>query len=374
VSKELDSSGLTSFCRLALTLFSRDTRSSISLLNQPLISYAELSADLPLSKDLWLAKTATEWKNSYLSMFNEPNERLPSIRSCVDDTSPIFKYQHNIDVQMTLIVIVSCIWRLIWQYREMKATLNSPTIPGSLNSGLTANSLHQDISHSMQHLSLNAREWNGGMKPEARLLLEQCLMHLYVSLEEVQLLAGKEGEEEARKAFPFLSAWAESPESRKAIFHAGQVLRAAKQHTGHLLRDASAVAVYHAGLTFWAYSVLSKSIPNLDEHQNRSQPGSMPRGVGSRNVVQLDGEDSPEVQRFLVLGKGIPSIRRWVQGEEMHTEHNISLSDPINIMAAITSILWKKNGDDEKRCPPLVVNLSKLMSSLGNASAGMRRK
>ena len=219
----------------------------MSLLNQPLISYAELSADLPFSRDMWLAQTATEWKTIYLSRFNEMDERLPSIRSCVDDTSPIFKNQHLVDLQMTLIVIVSSIWRLIWQCREMKTTINSPAKGGLRNNWLTANSLHQEISHLMQHLSLNCTEWGGVVNPAARLLHEQCLMHLHVSLEEVQLLAGREGEDEARKAFPILSAWAESPESRQAIYHAGQVVRAAKQYTGHTLRDASAVAVYHAG-------------------------------------------------------------------------------------------------------------------------------
>ena len=346
----------------------------MSLLNQPLISYAELSADMPLSKDLWLAKTAMEWKNIYLSRFIQIDERLPSIRTCVDDTSPIFKYQHIVDVQMTITLVISSIWRLIWQYREMKTTIKSPSKGGLRNSGLTANSLYQEISHLMQHLNFNATEWDRGMQPAVRLLHEQCLMHLYVSLEEVQLLAGKEGEDEARKVFPILNAWAESSESRQATYHAGQVLRAAKQHTGHMLRDASAIAVYHAGLTFWAYSVLSKTLNNPSEHQQRSQSGPNLTQSGQGNFVRLDGEDSPELQRFLVIGKGVPSIRRWVDGGEMGVETDVPLSDPKMVMAAITSLLWKKNGDDEKRCPPLVVNLSKLMSSLGHAADGMRRR
>ncbi len=346
----------------------------MSLLDQPLISYAELSADLPFSKDLWLAKTAKEWKDVYLSRFNELSDRLPSIRSCVDDTSPIFRYQHTLDVQMTLILTISSIWSLIWQYREMKTTVKSHAKGSLRNGGLTANALHQEISHLMQHLNLNATEWDGGMKPAAKLLHEQCLMHLHVSLEEVQLLAGKEGEEEARKAFPILSAWAESPESRQAIFHAGQVLRAAKQHETSMLRDASAVAVYHASLTFWAYSVLSKSLSSPDGHQQQLNTRATPGTAGHHSLVRLDAEDTPELQRFLVLGKGVPSIRSWVEGDELNAKHDVPLSDPMSVMTAITSLLWKKNGDDEKSCPPLVVNLSKLMRSLGSAAAGMRRR
>ena len=128
------------------------------------------------------------------------------------------------------------------------------------------------------------------------------------------------------------------------------------------------------GLTFWAYSVLSKSLSNADKHNQRSQSISKPASAGRGGFVRLDGEDSSELQRFLLLGKGIPSILRWTEAEGTDAENEVPLSDPISVMNAITSLLWKKNGDDEKRCPPLVVNLSKLMSSLGSAAAGMRRR
>jgi hypothetical protein len=346
----------------------------MSLIVKPLISHAELSADLPFSKDLWFAKTATEWKNIYLTRCADMDDRLPSIRACIDDASPIFKYQLIVDVQMTLVVILSSIWSLIWQYREMKTTAKYHKKDGLHNSALTANSLHHEISHLMQHLTLNITEWDGTMMPAATLLHELCLIYLHVSLEDVQLLAGKEGEEEARKAFPVLSAWAESSECRQAIFHAGQVLKAAKQYRGYMLRDASAVAVYHASLVFWAYSVLSKSLLESQEKQQQSQPMSITGSARFPHLVRLDGEDSPELQRFLVLGKGIPSIRRWADGAESEDKHDVPLSDPMSVMTAITSLLWKKNGHDEKSCPPLVINLSKLMHSLGSAAAGMRRK
>lgn len=355
-------------------IFARDARTSISLLDQPLISYAEVSADLPFSRDLWLAKTAQEWKDRYLSRVSDTKSHLPSVRTCIDDASPIFNYSHIADVEMAVHVVLCSIWSLIWQYREMKMIAKSVTKDGLRTNGSAASSLKQEISQLLQHLSLNATEWNEDIKPGPRLLYEQCLMHLHVSLDDVQLLAGKEGEEEARKAYPILTAWAESSESRQAIFHAGQVFRAAKQHKNHMLRDAPAVAVYHAGLAFWAYSVASKNLGINDESLNQqSSRRSITQGTSQR-FVRLDGEESPELQRFLVLGKGVPCIQRWTGGDEPSNQVSIPLSDPMNVMNTMTNLLWNNNGADEKSCPPLVVNLSKLMRSLGNIAAGMRRR
>ncbi|KAK5024675.1 hypothetical protein LTS07_008521 [Exophiala sideris] len=158
-------------------------------------------------------------------------------------------------------------------------------------------------------------------------------------------MAGKEGEEEARKALPNLSAWAASGESRQAVFHAGQVLRAAKQHHVGTLQD-----------------VQQTSIPD-------GTTTDMP------DPIWLDGDNSHELQSFLVLGKGSPCIQRCYNEESGSGVHlEAPLSDPVAIMRSITTLLQQKSADEEKDCPPLVGNLSKLMRSLGNAAAAMRRR
>ncbi|KIW99953.1 uncharacterized protein Z518_10881 [Rhinocladiella mackenziei CBS 650.93] len=364
-----------SFKRLGLHLFFRDAQSSTSLLTQPLISYSELSADLPYSRDLWLAKTAGDWKSLYLAKRDQIDDRLPSIRHCIDDTSVIFRFGHVVDVQMTLALVLSSIWALIWQYRQMKETLNVNNKGDSRINGMTANSLYQETTRLIQHLRLNATEWEGSMTPPSTLLRELCLMHLHVSLEDVQLLAGKEGEEEARKVFPLLKVWAESAESRQALFHAGQILRAAKQYPNGMLREASAVAVYHASLAFWAYAVLGKAVTATESPLSNfaSQPTPSPDDKIAGHV-RLDGEDGPELQRFLVLGRGVPSIRRYLEGEKSNGKPDVPLTDPVATMAAITDLLRKKNWGDERSCPPLVTNLNKLMKSLGGAAAAVRKR
>ncbi|KAI1616160.1 hypothetical protein EDD36DRAFT_124919 [Exophiala viscosa] len=386
-----------SWKRLALHLVVRDTETSMSLLNRPIISYAELSLELPFTRDMWFAKTAKDWRGVYLSQMSGMQDRLPSLRTCIEDAGPIFKIENLIDMQMTLSAIISSIWSLIWQYREMKTTFrHNDKVSNARGSGcgggsLITSSLYQEITQAIQHLRLNtAEEWGSVMNPSATLLLELGSMHLHVSLGDIQTLLGKEGEEAARKVLLRLSTWAESSESRQALYHAGQVIRMARQFPLGALRDAPAVAVYHASLVLWAYAVLSKVSSfggggGADPFTNRaskttpdvSSDRAASLGGRTSSVVLLDGEDTPALQRFLVLGKGIPSIRR--SGADDHNQLNnsnldIPLSDPSAVMSTITSILQSKNWDDERGYPPLVSNLSKLMRALGSAAAGKRRR
>ncbi|KAK7899769.1 hypothetical protein LTR67_003514 [Exophiala xenobiotica] len=365
-----------SFKRLALHMFLCDTETSISLLNQPLISYAELSLGLPSSPDLWMAKSAREWKDLYLSRQIKIKDCYKSVRHCLHDTSIIFDSDHVIDVQMALAVVLSSIWALIWQCRKMRETIPLDEKGKTRNHSSTVNFLHQEITQMVQHLTLNAAEWGGGMKPGATLLRELSLMHLHVSLGDVQVLAGKEGEEEARAVFPLLSAWAESTESRRSIFHAGQVFRAAKQYLTGMLRDASAVAVYHASLAFWAYAIFCNElvVSKADQEHAVSEQTSPHDGGRTPGYVRLDAADSTELQRFLVLGKGIPCIGQWVPGHDSDYGDLVPLSDPVRVMATMTDFLHKKNAGDKPSRPALVMNLTKLMSSLGAAAVAGRNK
>lgn len=364
---------LESFKRLAYHLFLTDTGSSFSLMSQPLISYAEICIDLPCSQDLWQAMTAQEWKQKYLALNDMKVEQMPNLRLTLEDLSQLTKVQSCIDVQMSLAVVVSTVWSRVWQCLQMK-TLSNYQLNGSGGSSmLTVNTYYQELVHAAKNVSLRSSDWTGGLGPYAELLLELCMLHLHVSLEAVQLLAGKDGEEEARKVVPTLRRWIESAESRQAIFHAGRVLSAAHKFPFGHLRDYSAVAVYHASLAMWAYAVLS-------ETTMRSVTTSMELQYGTTNQqeaqrVLLDSTDGPELQRFLVLGVGVPAIRRYeedwlVPDMDMNS---VLLSDTLTAMKSIANLLANKNGDEQGR-PPMVANLNKLILALGKAAAEMKKK
>jgi hypothetical protein len=325
-----------------------------------------------------LANSAGEWKDLYLAKTGGRQDQPSSFRQCLRDIGTIFRLPHIVDVEMALAVTLSSVWAIIWQYRKMKEAFGTHDKDIFRNNSLTVNSLHQEAIELMQRISLNVSECEVDMKPGPSLLRELCLMHLHVSLEDVQLLAGKEGEEEARRVFPLLGHWAESAESRQAILHAGQVIRAAKRYRNGTLRDSSAVAVYQASLAFWAYSVPYRAVTMSG---TASRPSCAPEQPYSRDnqgteSVRLDADDGPELQRFLVLGKGNPCIHRWTEDDDGpgHQDQEVLLADPVAVMNAITELLRAKNGCSERSSPPLVLNLNKLMKSLGTAAAALRKK
>jgi hypothetical protein len=116
-------------------------------------------------------------------------------------------------------------------------------------------SIQQETAKRLQDLHIIAIDCNA-MSANTKLIYERELMSLYVSLEDVQLLAGKYGEDEARRILPTLSLWAQDQDSRQAIWHAGQIIKSARSMADGMLRCASAVIVYHAGLVLWAYSIM----------------------------------------------------------------------------------------------------------------------
>lgn len=75
-------------------------------------------------------------------------------------------------------------------------------------------------------------------------------MHLHVSLENIQLLTGKEDEKKARRTTPLLILWVEHQEIRQAIFHAGQIIRAIRTCPHDTLRDFLAMLFTMQVLSF----------------------------------------------------------------------------------------------------------------------------
>jgi hypothetical protein len=262
-----------------------------------------------------------------------------------------------------VLIILYGMWSLLWEYRQFAAIMRAQTVSGRSNGRLIVGSLHQELTQLMTHFEVSVNEWSGSLQPEAILLHELFMMNLYVSLEDVQQFAGKEGAEQARKAYPVLREWAGSRDARHAVWHAGQVLRAAAQHHPKTLRDFSAVAVYHASLAFWAYGVISRASLRAEDVGKMS--------TSTSETVWLDGEDGPSVQRFISLGRGVPAIRRHTIVPDGNTA--TPLCDSRAVMEVITRLLGKNGGSNDRAFPPLVSNLSQLMSDLGSAAAAIRR-
>ena len=302
----------------------------------------------------------------------------------MDDACSIFDFQTLIDIQVSTLSILCGLWSLSWQYRERKSVLQMPSSTQSRNSALIANSHYQDILHILGHFELAMSDLPVDIQPVTLILFQQQLMNLHVSLEDVQLLAGKAGEKEARRVLPLLITWAQGQESRQALWHAGQILRIVKVHSVVPWYGASAVAIYHASLVFWAYSIVLKSSFASGSAQRQDLPTSndyiRPR-IKSDHVgegqVDLCGEKGGASQRFIALGKGRPAIQElsWASTAGSCAEGHslVSLSDTNAVMTEIIQLLRRSYDVESKsdECSPLVENLARLMKKLGNAASGI---
>lgn len=362
--------GMLTTDRLAFHLMMHDAQSSMALLVPPLLSYAEISLDMPAARDLWLAKNAQEWQEVYLTRYNATQERVPQLSQCIYDIATLRQHEH-VDLAMSTLVVVYAVWTLIWDHLQLSSVVKLQPPSARWNGALIANSWHQELSQLLKQHRMNLSDWKGFAQPGTILVLERTLLNLYVSFEHVQLFAGKEGEEEARRVYPMLSQWAESSDARQALWHAGQVLRAAKDCAPKQLRNFNAICLYHASLAFWAYAVLSKATQKV---QRSSSSWANSEAVeANAEIVWLDGGETPAVQRFIALNRGTPVITDWNRSTEYET-----ISVPLDDAKAVSDVcieVLRKNmaGNETGNMLPLVENLSQLMRDLGDAVQGIGR-
>ena len=173
-------------------------------------------------------------------------------------------------------------------------------------------------------------------------------MLLHMSLEELQLFAGKEDKQEARRVYHSALEWITSPDSRRSIWHAGQTVRAARLMAPGSLTGFLAIGVYYASLAFWSYGVVSRA-------KNAQLTGSPAPLSDQGPTVFLDADEVADVSKFVTLGCGLPAL----QGPGGPT----FLADPGMTMQVVQGVL---RPDDSERTPPLVQSLAQLMGDLGH--------
>jgi predicted heme/steroid binding protein len=274
------------------------------------------------------------------------------------------QWQGRIDYQLSGSVILHGMSALINEYHRLKFISQGDSKHWN---ALVINSRQQELSQVLQHFRMISYEWGNMSGPQISLIYEVISMFLFMSLEELQLFAGKEDKKEARRVYHSALQWINSVDSRRAIWHAGQVIRAAHSMAPGSLTGFLAVGVYYASLAFWSYSVVSKArdskmaaattaSPNSDSHSGSANNNSSLRD--RYPMVFLDGEESTDVHKFISLGRGCPALQ-GVHGPAV-------VADPGRVMDVAQGLLRADAPHDA--LPPLVQGLCQLMNDLGSAA------
>jgi hypothetical protein len=272
----------------------------------------------------------------------------------MNDVDCISRFQSVIDCHVASIAFLSGAWRLIWEYNQF-SSLQKGHMQGW--NALLMTSRFEELLKLLLHFRISV-DGQLQLSPDINIQLELSLMHLHISLDEVLLFAGIEGPEEARQVLTSLREWVHDSTARQAMWHAGQVLRTARKFPKASLSLFPALAVYHASIAFWTYGLLQKDVIS---------PDTMPL---SRNepIVRLDATDSMDMQRFIQLGHGSPTIGGFPDGVDGSVSSQTLLTEPSNVMKAMIEAL-KSNFRSVGR-PLLVENLIQLMTELQSAANG----
>ncbi|KAK5663369.1 hypothetical protein OQA88_3797 [Cercophora sp. LCS_1] len=346
-----------SWKRLVFHAYLRDAQVSMTQFCNPSMSYAELTLPLPSTKELWFARTAEEFKESFLKSRAAEAGRPPSLVDLLRDINLLSTTHQHLDIQFAISVYLHGLWAQIWEYRQLNAVHRSTSPTSGLNHNLVLSSRHAELCRVLQNFQLLALEWHDMLSAQESIVLHLLLMNLNVCLDDLQLFSGKEGEEQARRIYPTLKSWSDSPEARQALWHAGQILRHGKLFPGGHLKDFYAVAVHHAALCLWTHGVVAKA----------SHPQQGP-GYGEE-LVFLDGEDAPHVHRFLTFGQGRAAIRGpGIKGGDAAQPAISLVKDPRGCMEVAQEVLKANFAGGREGLPPINENIIRLLKQLGNAA------
>lgn len=335
--------------RIQYHAFLHDSRVSMTLHVTPVISYVELQLPFPACRELWAAKSAEQWKKVFLSRNLGPLTRVASLAEALQDMSSITPSRSLIDVHYSALILLHGLWSLVWEYRQLN-TIGGPR--SKYWNGLVLSSRHAELCSALQQYRLDSLKW-GILCPRVRIVLELISLHLHMSLEELQLYAGKENIEEAQRIYYSARQWFESQSSRQAIWHAGQLLRAASCFAPGCLYDFFVTAVYHASMAFWSFGVVGRS-------DGMTVASIMMGSQAQRGpLIFLDDEETLDLAGFVAQARGVPGL----------TGKNgrfIPLEDTGAVMNHIADLLdsnWKRGSQ-----PPLVDSVRQLVLDLGTAA------
>jgi hypothetical protein len=321
--------------RLASHFLIRDAQSSMALAQPPILCYMEVSLPLPACQELWSARSAEAWKRAYLGK-NLRLDSLPALNVSVNDFAIVLEYTDELDTDLTALVILSAITSHTFQYSQRSRARRYST---QRNADLLVSSLYQENLDRLESFKATFSAWGReGLEPATQILYERQLMNLHACIEDLQYLSGKEGAAQSQNVVPELAKWARAKEGRLAVWHAGQILAAAKGLCNSTLKEGSAVAIVHAALVLWAFGILSEKEVSDTLGTSRAE---LDNGQAVVKEVQMDGPGGAAVQQFLLLARGRPVISSWHKGEAgmVINDQNVSLYCTKSVVATMVEAL-----------------------------------
>ena len=275
--------------RLVYFAVTLDAQVSVSRKIAVLFPYAELETPLPAAETRWTARTAAAWLE-LLPLDIDLRSQHPLLLGQLLRQPRLSTIHKSLtDITSTAFVFLAGFWSLIADYQQMNCSFLSEPLCNEV----ALNSRYSDLTSTLDQFRAELIDLD---IHSTELLIAQdfASLHLNVSFYHLSDYAGQRTKEDARLALPYVQKWYGSSRSRTAIWNAAQIFRAARSLRRRSLADIHAIALYHAALVLWVWSLMRRT-------QN-AEVGS------SGQEVALDGEESSAIWRFLRASRGSPGL------------------------------------------------------------------
>jgi hypothetical protein len=353
----------------------------MSMMNHvnPLMSYSEMRVPFPENDEMWWALSAEDWKAAY---FHCSHLILRPSLTLADAVRVILSEGDRPEAgftSATTLYVLYGLWGLVWEIQQLQETLNLGGLHETPSWMLTSrremlmkalNSIRIQKSSSPENHSSVGFE-------EPLLVLEYLCMALHVALQGLQSFTGRDGQREARRIYPVLQEWTQSREAREAIWHAGQVYRAARDHPTSRMRDLRVTLVYQASVTFWVYGIITHAYRNPARRDEQPLLPSQWKGALDK-LVWLDGENSSAVRKFIAISEGVPALRDSILGITSYPSPGENaacrLDNASATMGLAIDILRRPLAKGEGAQLPLVNSITGLMVEISKVAKMLQSK
>jgi hypothetical protein len=296
--------------RLVYFAFTLDAHVSASRNIGVLFPYSELETPLPTAKRVWEAESATEWRELLHRNLDLQLQQPLSLCTILRQPHLTASHQSIADMTCTSLAFLAGFWGLVLEYQQM----NSVLPPCQSWNDFVLNSRHSELNATLEQFRIEMTDLDE-VRPEVLIVHAFIGLHLDVSFYELSKFAGISTHEDAQLALPYVQKWFDSPQSRAALWHAGQIYRATRLLPTGSLTDIYVIALYHAGVTLWVWGML-----------HRAQGGAA--NVNQQRVI-LDGDESPAVSRYLKSSRTLPGLTSS-SGEFVSLDNLTAASDLAN--------------------------------------------
>jgi hypothetical protein len=323
------------FHRLVYHIQVHCSKAALTTGSRPPVSYAELSLPLPSHRQLWMAKTSLEWKDIFLRLTTHGPSREVSTRDTILNPLVLLYLPEIYDFDLAQFILLHCISSMIRDYQQIQSLCGSD--------GDDTTRIHIIASESQQHhlqsLLQSMRVINQDQKiPEASqrsLLIEVLSMHLFTPFDQIEVAAGREGQDEAKAVYMNAKIWRQRRQARVAVSSAGQAVRYLRQIPPGQFTEFHSIIVYQVSLCLWIYGTFG-AIDDL----NPADGGKL----HSTAHFTLDTHELTKVQQWVNMNDGFPMISLT---KEANNDNLVALSSTREVMICLRELLQCKGLENE---------------------------